>query len=225
MSPSLRLTGLSAACLTLALGCAPAPQCPSPPAVSAPDKETPAPTTAPTTAPAELKGAFALTTAKTKDQTVDLGAVARTSGAGEVLIGFSEEGVTISAWQLTHNTSEKAPDHTVYALCRGRATFTPAWRGNTMTLPTKIAVKGFSDALDEQVRREGDKTTRTRMTSVGGCGFSLDAGDYAVEIVSSDAEGPSKIRIVNREATFELERSTAVDKLDVKSVVERLNAK
>lgn len=205
-----------------ATGCASAPPCPE---VKAPEVrvETP-PEEAPTTkAPAELKGEFAFMTGKTKDQTVDLSAASkRAMGAGEVMIGFTEEGIALSAWQLTGKTSDKDPEHTVYALCRGRVTFEARWRGKTMILSSKIAVKGFSDGLNQQTRRDGTKTITTRMSSYGECSFSLDAGEYTFEVVASDAQGPSKLRIVNAEATFELERSAAVTTLDLKTILEGL---
>ena len=216
--------------LMLGVGCAAAPPCPAAEPVvskpSAPPAAEPPPAAPLTTnVPAELRGEFALITGSDKERTVDFAALAKSGGAGEFTVGFTADGVALSAWQLTQQTSSKDPNHTVYSLCRGRVTVQPSWRGMTMVLPFKIDVTGFSDALDQQSRRDGDKVTTTRITSSGSCTFSLGAGEYVVEIVASDSRTPSKLRLLHPEGRFELDRTAPVTDLEIKTVIEGLKAK
>lgn len=212
--------------LTFVAGCASTP-CPAVEPAAPREVPAPAPAADPPSdpAPAELVGEFALLTGTTKEKTVDFSAFAKSSGAGEFMIGFTKEGVALSAWRLSHAVSDKDPSHIVYALCRGRVVFQPEWRGKTMIFPSKIEVKGFSDALDQQARREDNATTTTRITSSSGCSFSLDAGEYTVEVVASDPQGPTKLRMGNAESSFDLARSAPVEELDVRAVVEGLKGK
>jgi hypothetical protein len=142
----------------------------------------------------------------------------RGARAGEVVIGLDDKGFSLGVWYL--NKDQHEPNQTLYSLCRGRVALSPQWDGNTMVLPAKLAVQGWSDAVHVETQRSPPNKTKTSTwKTASSCEFSLDAGKYKFEVLKSDGEGPSALRMVTDKATFELDRTAPIDAIDPKSVI------
>ena len=62
-------------------------------------------------------------------------------------------------------------------------------------------------------------TTRT-WTKENNCSAQLGAKRITFEVVEKDAEGPLRIKATAEGGTFELQRATPIEKLDVKMLVQ-----
>jgi hypothetical protein len=226
--PRSRFVWLSCAIAFLSAACGGAP--PATKCQDAAVKETTA--EKPTSAPekeinrkAPIRGMFALISATDGEQTVRFTDLMKSAaGAGEVVVGFTEEGTVVGAWVLTRQTHKDSPDRKLYSLCRGQVVVGPAWEGSTMILDAPVAVKGFSNAIHVDQRRvEAEKKTITsKWSASGNCGFSLAEGRYELKVVESDATGPVRLKMLHDKGTFELARTEPIEALDVKQILENV---
>ena len=147
---------------------------------------------------------------------------------GKMLWTLEPDGFSVSVWTLGSYAAPETPDQELYSLCRGNTRVKARYEGASVVLPGGLAVQGYSAAVFMDRKREkGSVTTRT-LTKNNDCSANMDAKRITFEVVEKDAEGPVKLKATAEAATpgeesgiFELVRSTPVDKLDVKMLVQK----
>lgn len=144
---------------------------------------------------------------------------------GRILWTIEPERFSVAVWALSSYVEPKADpksneERELFTLCRGITTVTARYEGATVHLPGSVAVKGYASAILSEKKREKDKTTTRTTTKDGTCSANVDAESITLEVVEKDADGPVKLKAKMNGGEFELQRSTPVDKLDQKMLVQ-----
>ena len=198
---------------------APGPQTPCPPAAA------PAATEAADAKsdPAPFEGTFELLSGTDGKSTVDFRRVIL-GGAldGKILWAFEGGSFYLGVWMLGSYKDPGEPDAELFSLCRGQLKTPVRFEGATAVLPGPLDVRGFSTAIRVDRKRDaaaGKVTTRT-WTKENNCSAQLGAKRITFEVLEKDAEGPLRIKATAEGGTFELQRATPIEKLDVKMLVQ-----
>ncbi len=195
------------------------PQTPCPPAAA----PAPAEAADAKSEPAPFEGTFELLSGTDGKSTVDFRRVIL-GGAldGKILWAFEGGSFYLGVWMLGSYKDPGEPDAELFSLCRGQLKTPVRFEGATAVLPGPLDVRGFSTAIRVDRKRDaaaGKVTTRT-WTKENNCSAQLGAKRITFEVVEKDAEGPLRIKATAEGGTFELQRATPIEKLDVKMLVQ-----
>lgn len=193
--------------------------------------EAPCPTAAPVAEkpksdPPPFTGTFELVRGTDGQNTVEFTRLFKQSAYdGRILWTIEPDRFSVAVWVLGSyidpKTDAKSNDEReLFAMCRGITTVTARYEGATVQLPGSVEVKGYASAILSEKKREKDKTTTRTMTKDNTCSASIDAASITFEVVEKDADGPVKLKAKANGGEFELQRSTPVDKLDQKMLVQ-----
>ncbi len=192
--------------------------------------QTPCPPAAAASAPVEPKsdpppfeGTFELMSGTDGATTVDFRRVILGAAHdGKILWTFEGGQFSLGVWMLGSYKDPGEPDGELFSLCRGQVKVPVRFEGSTAVLPGPLDVKGFSTAVRVDRKRDaaaGKTTTRT-WTKDNNCSAQIAAKRITLKVLEKDAEGPVKLEAAVEGGTFQLQRATPIDKLDVKVLVQ-----
>jgi hypothetical protein len=191
--------------------------------------QTPCPSAAPVTAaepksdPAPFEGTFELLSGTDGKSTVDFRrTILSNAHDGKILWSLEGGSFSLGVWMLGSYKDPGDPDGELFSLCRGQVKVPVRFEGTTVVLPGALDVQGFSTAIRVEKKRDaaaGKTTTRT-WTKDNNCSAQIAAKRIELKVLEKDAQGPVKLEASVEGGTFQLQRATAIDKLDVKVLVQ-----
>lgn len=192
--------------------------------------QTPCPPAATATAaaepksdPAPFEGTFELMSGTDGKSTVDFRrAILASAHDGKILWSIEGGSFSLGVWTLGSYKDPGDSDGELFSLCRGQVKVPVRFEGQTAVLPGELDVRGFSTAIRVDRKRDaaaGKTTTRT-WTKDSSCSAQIATKRIALKVLEKDAEGPVKLEATVEGGTFQLQRATAIDKLDVKVLVQ-----
>jgi len=99
---------------------------------------------------------------------------------GEVVVTFDDGQLSVGLWEISKETDDKKPGVTYIGTCRGEATGSVKWTGDTLTLDAPIAFRAFSDEYVYTPTKKGKKGDADVFHHTMSCTYKMSAPSYKV---------------------------------------------